>query len=160
MARAHFVKRARKAIPSAGVEIGDSYYWWKFRYGGKHVSKTPPRASQLTGSDKLSRAYAAAEALEDITVDEDSTLDDLKEQVQQVADDVNEIAEEYRENRDNMPEGLQEGDVGQQMEENAESLESWASDIEQCLDSVDEDEEGWQDEARNAIENQAGSCPV
>ena len=68
MPRVHHVKRARKAVKSAGIKVGDSYYWWKFRYGGKHTSKTPPRQSQLTNSDKLSRAYAASESLEDIDV--------------------------------------------------------------------------------------------
>ena len=160
MPRVHFVKRARKPIESAGIKVGDFYYWWKFRYGGKRVSKAPPRQSQLTNSDKLSRAYAAAEALEDIVVDEDSTLDDLREQLQQIASDIEEIAQEYRENRDNMPESLQDGDVGAQMEENAESLESWQSDIEQCLDSIDEDNEDWRDEARAAIQEQAGACPL
>jgi predicted nucleic acid-binding Zn-ribbon protein len=160
MARAHFVKKARKANKAAGIKVGDSYYWWKFRYGGKHYSKTPPRQSQLTNSDKLSRAYAAAEALEDLVVDDDSTLDDLKSQLQDVSSEVEEIAQEYRDNRDNMPESLQDGDVGQQMEENADALEWWASDIEGCLDSLDEDEEDWRDHAVALIEEQAGSCPV
>ena len=160
MPRVHHVKRARKAIKSAGIKVGDSYYWWKFRYGGKRVSKTRPRASQLTMSDKLSRAYAAAEALEDIVVDDDTTLDDLKSLVDDIASDVGDIAQEYRDNRENMPESLQDGDVGQQMEENADSLESWQSDIEQCLDDVDEDDEDWRDSAITAIEDQAGACPL
>lgn len=160
MARAHFVKRARKDIPDTDVKAGDSYYWWKFRYGGKHVSKTPPRQSQLTQSDKLSRAYAAGEALDDITVDDDSTLEDLQSQLQDIASDVEEIASEYRESKDNMPESLQESDVAQQCEENAENLEAWQSEIEQALDSIDEDDEDWRDQAISAIEDVAAGCPL
>ncbi len=55
MARAHFVKKARKDNPAAGIKAGDSYYWWKFRRGGKHYSKTAPRPSQLTQSEYLRR---------------------------------------------------------------------------------------------------------
>jgi hypothetical protein len=51
MARAHFVKKARKAIPGTDIKKGDSYYWWKFRFGGKRTSKTAPKASQLTQSE-------------------------------------------------------------------------------------------------------------
>jgi hypothetical protein len=61
MPRVNFVKKARKAIPSSGIKVGDSYYWWKFRYGGKFVSKERPRQSQLTQS-KLSGVYAAEES--------------------------------------------------------------------------------------------------
>jgi hypothetical protein len=160
MARAHFVKKARKAIKGTDIKPGDSYYWWKFRFGGKHCSKTRPRASQLTSSDKKSRAYAAAETLEDIKVDDDSTLDDLKSQLDDVASEVGEIAQEYRDSKDNMPEALQESDVAQQCEENADALESWQTDIEQCLDSIDEDAEDWRDDAISAIEEQAGACPL
>ena len=36
MPRVHFVKKARKDYPSTGIQKGDSYYWWQFRYGGTH----------------------------------------------------------------------------------------------------------------------------
>ena len=39
MPRVHHVKSARKDNPVA--KKGESYYWWKFRYGGKRYSKTP-----------------------------------------------------------------------------------------------------------------------
>jgi predicted nucleic acid-binding Zn-ribbon protein len=160
MPRVYHVKAARKSIKSAGVEVGDSYYWWKFRHGGKHVSKTPPRASQLTQSDKKSRAFAAAEALEDISVDADTELDDLKSQLDDIASEVGEIAQEYRDSKDNMPESLQDSDTANLCEENADALESWQSDIEQALDSIDEDDEGWRDEAASAIQDVAGGCPL
>lgn len=158
MPRVNYVKKARNDNPVA--KAGEPYYWWKFRHGGKHYSKTRPRQSQLTQSDKKSRAYAAAEALEDISIGEDSTLDDLKEQLESIASDVGEIAEEYRESIQNMPESLQESDTAQLCEENAENLDSWQSEIEQALDSIDEDSEDWRDEAESAISEVAGSCPL
>ena len=62
MPRLHFVKHARKAIPSIKVEKGDSYYWWKFPYRPRTVSKTRPRRSQLTQSE----FYAAMWDHEDV----------------------------------------------------------------------------------------------
>jgi hypothetical protein len=51
--KVNFVKAAAK--DNRVAKKGESYYWWKFRYGSKHMSKTPPRPSQLTQSDFLSR---------------------------------------------------------------------------------------------------------
>ena len=70
MPRVKHVQSARKAIPSAGIEVGDSYYWWKFRYGGKRVSKTYPKRSQLTQS-LWSSVYAAQEELEEAKANAD-----------------------------------------------------------------------------------------
>ncbi len=48
MPRVTHVKKARKDNPVC--KAGESYYWWKFRYGGKRYSLTRPRPSQLTQS--------------------------------------------------------------------------------------------------------------
>lgn len=169
MPRVHYVKKARKTVKGTCIKKGEPYYWWKFRRGGKHTSPTRPRQSQLTQSDKKSRAYAAAEQLEDISVDADADLDDLKGQVESIADEIEEIASEYRESRENMPEALQDSDVGQLCEENADALESWADEVRDCLDNIDieEDEEleegdepSWIEEARSAIMDAAGNCPI
>ena len=63
MPRIHHVKSARKNYPSAGIKKGDSYYWWKFRYSSRQLSKTPPRASQLTQSEFLSQVYDLQDAI-------------------------------------------------------------------------------------------------
>jgi len=66
MAHATFVKSARKAIPDHGIKVGDSYYWWKFRFGGKHISRYWPRPSQLTQSEFYSTLYGCQETIEDL----------------------------------------------------------------------------------------------
>ncbi len=54
MAKLHFVRKARKAIPSSGIEVGDSYYHYKRRVNGKGTpkvcSKTKPRRSAYATS--------------------------------------------------------------------------------------------------------------
>lgn len=58
MAQLHFVECARRAIPEAGIEIGDQYYWYKKRVNGKGVPRTcsktkPPRSAYVTSSPFL-----------------------------------------------------------------------------------------------------------
>lgn len=160
MPKVNYVKSARKKNPVA--QVGEPYYWWKFRYGGKHYSTTPPRASQLTQSDKLSRAYAASEALEDLaeSINDETDYDDLQMSLEEISSEVGDVASEYRESRENMPESLQDSDIGQQCEENADALESWQQEIDDAISSVDADDVDWRDEARDAISDVAGGCPL
>jgi len=66
MPRVNFVQKARKDNPVA--KAGESYYWWKFRYGGKHYSLTRPRESQLTQSEFLGAMYSLLEEIQDFTL--------------------------------------------------------------------------------------------
>lgn len=73
MPRVHYVKKARK--DNGCVSKGESYYWWKFRYGSKCMSKKPPKASQLTQSEFLSTVYDINERIEECACD---SLEDLE----------------------------------------------------------------------------------
>jgi hypothetical protein len=58
VARLHHVKKARKAIPEAGIQVGDSYYFYKRRINGKGAPKIcskakPRRSAYLTSSPFL-----------------------------------------------------------------------------------------------------------
>lgn len=134
MARAHFVQKARKAIKGTDIKKGDSYWWWKFRHGSKHTSKTQPRPSQLTQSDFYSRVYAAQEAIEDC-----SASDEVRDVRDSVASDLRELGEECQGKHDNMPESLQQGDTGQLLEERAQVMEAAADELESLeLDDPDD----------------------
>jgi len=61
-------QRANKDYPEQGIKKGDTYYKWSIRSGRggqTFISAKPPRPSQLTQS-KMTGAYAAAEAVEDV----------------------------------------------------------------------------------------------
>ena len=133
MARANFVKKARKAQPEAGIEVGDSYWWWEFRFGGKHVSKTKPRASQLTGSAFLSQVYAAHETLEDCAADRE----ELRCCIEGVCNDLESLKDETQGSLDNMPESLQQGPTGELLQDRVDELDNYISE----LQSVDCDDE-------------------
>lgn len=130
MAKVHFVKSARKDNPVA--KVGESYYWWKPMVGGrggaKRYSKERPKPSQLTQSEFLSAAYAAQESL-DAAKDADA--------FRTVAEEVRSLGDETQAKYDNMPEGLQQGDTGQMLEERASQCSEWADQIESAADDLE-----------------------
>lgn len=119
MARANFVKKARKDIPGTDIKAGDSYYWWKFRHGGKNYSKTQPKASQLTNSTFYSGVYAVQEQIGEASADDG--LEGLRDDV---VGQLEELRDQCQESHDNMPEGLQQGDTGQLLEDRVSAMDS------------------------------------
>jgi hypothetical protein len=140
VARAHFVKKARRAYKADGIKKGESYWWWKFRYGDKHRSKTQPKASQLTQSEFLSTLYGIQEQIADLLPDED-----LKASVEGVAEELRNLGSECEDKRSNMPDSLQDSETGVLLEERASACESAADELEAIdfdYDEDDEDEDG------------------
>lgn len=157
MPRVHFVKKARKDNPVC--QAGESYYWWKFRYGGKRYSLTRPRPSQLTQSEYLGQVYEMAEEIEDYVAEDATDLEGLRDDISSRLQD---LGSEQSDKRYNMPDALQDSDSGMLLEEREQACESAASE----LDSLDleftpetdeddftaEDYDGEPDDARLAYE--------
>jgi hypothetical protein len=147
MAKATFVKAARKAVPSAGIEVGDSYWWWKFRYGGKHYSKTRPKQSQLTRSEFYGQIYSIQEEIEEL-----QPTDELQSQVEDIANRLRDLGEEQSSKRDNMPDSLQDSATGELLQERADACENAASELE-SIDFPDFDEEAVMEELKEENED-------
>lgn len=123
-------------MPSAGIAIGDSYYWWKFRHGGKHYSKTPPKQSQLTQSEFLSALYGIQEEIEILIAD-----DGLSGAVEDIANRLRDMAEECESKIQNMPDSLQDSDTANMLQERADACNAAADELEGIdFDGFDEDE--------------------
>ena len=142
MPRVHFVKSARKDNPV--VKKGESYYWWSTRItvgkryvSQKHRSKTEPKPSQLTSSDFLSQMYGFEEQIGEFSA---TSADDLRSEVESIAEEIRTLGEEQQEKLDNMPEGLQEGPTGQMLQERLDGCEAMADELEQV--DFDDYEEG------------------
>lgn len=133
MPKVNFVKAAAKDNRIA--KKGESYYWWKFRFGGKYMSKTPPRPSQLTQSDFMSRQMELEERIGDLRAD---TFEDLKSEVESIVEEIRSLGEEQSEKHDNMPDSLQQGPTGELLEGRASSCEEWADELEGVDLDVDE----------------------
>ena len=137
MARTHFVKCARKDNPAAGVKKGESYYWWKFRRGAKHFSKTPPKQSQLTGSEFLSQALNLNELLAELDCE---NIEMLKDEIQDIAEQFRELGSDCEDKRSNMPDQLQDCETGEKLGDRASACEDVADELEAVDCEVDEDD--------------------
>ena len=140
---------ARKDYPNAGIKKGDTYYKWKFRYSPVNRSLTMPQAEQLTQSAYMQEWIPLNRDISEFDGEADD-VDELVERARQLGD-------EQREKKDNMPEGLQDGDTGQLLEERAEeceeladSLENAKTELEQAQDA-DDDREAAIEAAMEAI---------
>jgi hypothetical protein len=129
MPKVTLVKCARKAIPSAGIEVGQPYYWWKFRFGGKHVSKTYPKPSQLTQSEFLQQIYDINDRLE--AVDESTAADE----VPAIIDELDNIISELEDKLGNMPDSLQQAPTGELLQNRIDAV----TEMKDALEGVDLD---------------------
>jgi len=146
MPRVNFVKKAQKNNPA--VNKGESYYWWKFRYGRKHYSKTSPKRSQLTQSDFLSQMYDIEDQLSEISGED---REDLCSQTEEITEEIRQLGEEQQEKLYNMPEQLQESSpAGETLQNRIEMCEEMVSELESIVfDDEDQAIEDLIDEIQN-----------
>lgn len=157
MARVHHVKKARKNYKHAGIKKGESYYWWKFRYGGKNMSKTYPKPSQLTQSEFLGALYAMQEKISDFSCD---TVDEFNSFKEEIIEEIDQLIDETQGKLDNMPDALQQAPTGELLQNRIDALEDWKSQIENIECSESEDDEFDESDAATAAisELQETSC--
>lgn len=146
MPRVTHVKKARKDNPVC--KKGESYYWWKFRYGGKRFSLTRPRASQLTQSAYYSTVRSMCEGIEDYSVDSVEDFETLRDDI---AGQIQDLCSETQDSLDNMPDQLQYSPTGELLQERIDALEGAESEFgyvdEFCFDEDDFDEDGYETDA-------------
>ena len=135
MPRVH-KRTARKDYPENGIKKGDVYYNWTLKTGPRssrtYRSLSPPKRHQLTSSEYLIEWYSINDDLEEFNDDADA-LREIIGRLEQLRDDT-------QEKFDNMPEGLQQGDTGQLLEERIEQCESLVSDLEDHHSDLEEDD--------------------
>lgn len=136
MPRLNYVKAAAKDHPDYGIKKGEFYYWWKFRRGGKHVSKTQPPRSALIASPFLSAVAVIEERIEKMKPE---NIEDFQSERDEIAEEIRNLGEEQQEKLDNMPDSLQQGPTGELLQGRVDSCEEWASEVEGV--EVDEEEE-------------------
>jgi hypothetical protein len=127
--RVHKVEKARKAIPGAGIKVGDPYFWASFKTGPrssmKRVWRTMPKPSQLTMSEFKSRWREFGERMAELA--EDDTLHDA---LQEIASEIRDLGSEQEDKLSNMPDGLQQASTGELLQERADACANWADEIE------------------------------
>ena len=137
MPKVTHVKAAQRDNPVC--RKGESYYWWSFRFGGKHYSLTYPRRSQLTQSDFLSQMYDIEDEVIAGFNNAGHSLEELRSMVEDAMEQIRALGEECDEKLNNMPEGLQEGPTGELLQNRYDECETMADELEQIdLDPPDE----------------------
>jgi len=136
MPRVHHVKSARKPIPSAGINVGDSYYWWKFRFGGKRISKTYPRRSQTTQSNFYSTLYDIEDSIKN-----PGSLEDIRDLIEDLSGRLNDLRDECQSALDNMPDNLRDSSLsGELLQQRVDDLDGLISELD-GIDVPDDPEE-------------------
>lgn len=133
MPRVTFVKKARKAIKAYDIKKGDSYYHWSFRRGGKRISKTHPRPSQLTQSEYFGAVYSSLENLEDVVKKVDGLVaagTAKAEDLGTVAAALRELQETFDEQRDSCEE--KRSNMEEKFPSGCPSMETMDERISQC----------------------------
>jgi len=161
MPRVHTATRKRAVLKHAMVcrhcreeiAVGQEYYSWERRYGGKqhlHTSCRRPRPTELSSR----KTAAIEEAVMDASFPEASFdmpsdgslpeaeaegyLTDLRSVLEDVAGVVRDVGEQYQDAFDNLPENFQYGATGEALQQVAEACEEKASDLESFDFSADE----------------------
>jgi len=149
MARANFVAKAQKDNPVALK--GESYWWWKFRYGPKRFSKTRPERHQLTQSAFYSQLWQLEDDFER-TVHEINTVEELPELIESMSADLEALMEECQESLEAMPESLQESSAsGELLTERIEGLDGWINELQNIDISIED--ATTEEEEEEALEN-------
>ena len=136
------------------IKKGEPYYWWQFAYSPKQISKTPPKASQLTQSEFLGWLYDLQERIENIS--DGISIEDLESEVDEIKSEMEEKKDEQEEKRSNMPEGLQDSGSGEILQQRYDVLESAISEIESIDFSLDDEDESWKELWKSENDRESG----
>jgi hypothetical protein len=116
----------------------------KQQFGGitRRRHETCPTWKPHEYSNSLSAQASQIQDEADIDYSGWETEQDARDCATAIADSIRELAEEKQGSLDNMPEGLQQGDTGQMLQEAVENLESWAEEVESAVDNADDFPDG------------------
>ena len=134
-------------------------HWWKFRRGGKRVSKTPPRRSQLTQSAFYGAMYDAEDDVLSAlgALESDGSLDLVADALDNAAQMVRDQADECDEKYNNLPDNFQQGGTGELLQNRSERCQELADALEQAASDVrdidlTEEAESDAEEAREIVD--------
>ena len=139
MGKVSVIKKSRKEYRCSRcgkvIPVGSTYYKGEINFGPTIVrcSDCKLESWEVTTSD-----YQLA--VGEIVYRWEKNYGYSEDAIDNIVSDLQEIADDLQGRLDNMPEGLQEGDVGQLLQERIDALESAISELESIdVDSVKED---------------------
>lgn len=130
-------RKAAKDYPDAGITKGEMYYFCQMKTGPRSSriirQKEPIKPSQLTTSAFKQAFFAAQEEWEKSEKDGDA--------IRAACETIREAGEEARNSFDAMPDGLQQGDTGQLLENRADECDRIADELDTLAGELDDLEE-------------------
>lgn len=136
---------------------GETYYTWGFRMAGRsinHESKTKPTRQQLTMSEYQSAVYDIDDLVQALDASMFSDPEEFESAVTEIKEQAESLRDETQDKFDNMPEGFQQADTGQLLEERIQALEDFINELDNIDFSMDEDEQEFKKDW--LIENEEG----
>jgi Zn-dependent M32 family carboxypeptidase len=144
------------------VEKGQPYVYWTKRVGFGRISGVKytrcskqecyPKQSELTSSE----FYSAWESIkENVDFSAATTIDEMESCVSDAVNEISSLRDETQSKLDSMPEGLQQGDTGQLLQQRVEALEEVISNLESAdvsFEEPDKEEDQSDEEHEQAVE--------
>jgi hypothetical protein len=134
-------KRAAKDYPQQGIKKGDMYWFAEVKTGPRSSitirSSAPIARSRLTASEFLSQAYDLSDRIDKA---------DTVEELESIKDDFESLKSETEDKLGNMPEGLQQGQTGELLQERIDQIDSLVSELDSAIQDVTLEEEAEGDE--------------
>ena len=118
------------------VNKGQTYYTWTLFRSAPRISLTYPKRQELTNSGFKIATYDLEDRISDLSSLSD--LEDLRGELESIAQDINDLADEQQDKLSNMPESLQNAPTGELLQNRYDSLTEWAQNIE-GVDTEDPD---------------------
>ena len=156
MTRVHHVNKARKSPGKCGrcdhrIKKGFPYKWWKFRRSGKYIRCADPACAPKPKDLTQSEFWSAVFGIQEERFELNTSIEDLESARDNVVGELENLRDEQEDKRSNMPEGLQEGDTGNLLQERFDALEEAVINLQNVDISYDPPEEvEEQDEAEDA----------
>ncbi len=138
----NFVAKARKPqgnclICHGPILAGQSYKWAKPRHGSIRLfcQDCQVLPSHLTANPRLADLYSAQESISAALTE--GIHADILIALRDAITTAEDTRDSYQESLDNMPEPLQAGPTGQEIQEKIDAIESWISELENAESNLE-----------------------
>ena len=130
---------------------GETYYWYKKRYGGRIEKREYPKPSELTSSEFLTSVYEIGETIPDF-----GSFQEIESWIEETKETLETVLEETDEKLNNLPEQLQYAPVGELLQNRVDSVQEWIDGLDTIELEPEQSEQDWKEEYREDYNDENG----
>lgn len=146
MPRVHHVKKSTRGNEvhcrkcGKKIEPGEEYIYYSVKTGPRsgrkytHCKAHPPKPTDLSSS-KMAEVTEAVEAAQE-TIGAATSPEDIEAALTEVKDTADSVREQYEESLSNMPEPLQQGPTGEEIQAKMDALQEFADELENAASDI------------------------